>query len=387
LTTMLGLLDIVGQDTAVARLQRGLAGKRRPHAYLFAGPDGVGRRTTAEALAAALLCSRPKSKPNAGRLADLPAEQELVWACGDCDDCRMMTAGSHPDYHLVYKELAAFHEDTDVRNRVMQDLGIDVIRQFLIAPAGQSSARGRGKVFVVRQSELMSIPAQNALLKTLEEPPAGVTIILLCRNEQMLLPTTLSRCWLVRFGPLPEEFVRQYLADRGIDQTQAAFWSRFADGSIGRAASLAGGELYEIKQDMISRLAALPAGGDEDLAEELSATTEKLANDTVAASKSEDGVSMSKSLATREATGTMLQLIACLYVDAMSLATSTQRPLVHTDQPDAVEAAARRFSPAQLAEVIEQLGEFERILWQNVNPRVVWDNVVITCASAVPLEA
>ena len=383
---MIGLLDIVGQAVAVARLQRGLTGKRRPHAYLFAGPEGVGRRTTAEALAAALLCGQPASEPNGGKLAELPADQQLLTACGACDDCRMMAAGSHPDYHPIYKELAAFHEDANVRGRVMQDLGIPVIRQFLIVPVGQSPARGRGKVFVVRQAELMSIPAQNALLKTLEEPPPGVTIILLCRNEQMMLPTTLSRCSLVRFGPLPEQFVRQALTVRGVDDTEAAFWARFADGSIGRATALAGGGLYEIKCDMIARLAALPPGGDEDLAEELAKTTDKLADDAVAAARSDDGASLSKSLATRQATGTMLQLIACLYVDALTTATGVDRPLVHADQADAVEATAARFAPTQLAEVIEQVSEFERMLWRNVNPRIVWDNAIITCASAAPLR-
>ncbi len=382
---MVGLLDIIGQPAAVARLQRGLTGNRRPHAYLFAGPEGVGRRTTAEALATALLCSQPVSQPNDDKLPELPAGHQLLAACGQCEDCRMFAAGTHPDYHPIYKELAAFHEDSNVRNRVMQDLGIPVIRQFLIAPAGQSPARGRGKVFVIRQAELMSIPAQNALLKTLEEPPEGVTIILLCRNEQTLLPTTLSRCSLIRFGPLPEDFVSQALAARGIDGPQAEFWARFADGSVGRAITLAGGELYDVKFDMIARLASLPPGGDSDLAEQLAKTADKLAADAVAAAKSADGASLSKNLAARQAVGTMLQLIARLYVDALSVATGLDRPLAYADQGDAVRAVAERFTPTQLAEVIEQVSQFERMLWQNVNPRVVWDNVVITCASAAPL--
>ncbi len=383
---MLGLLDIVGQNTAIARLQRGLTGQRRPHAYLFAGPEGVGRRTTAEAMAAALLCSSQASQANASRLADLPADRQLVTACGQCEDCRMLAGGTHPDYHPVFKELAAFHEDSSVRGRVMQDLGIPVIRQFLIAPAGQAPARGRGKVFIVRQAELMSVPAQNALLKTLEEPPPGVTIILLCRNEQTLLPTTLSRCSLVRFGPLPEDFVRSALAEQGIDDMQAAFWARFADGSVGRASKFAAGELYETKCDMIARLAAMPAGGDGDLAESLSKTTDKLAADAVSAAKG-DGASLSKNLAGRQAAGTMLQLIACLYVDALSAATGVDRPIAYADQLEAVQLAARRFTPTELAEIIEQLSEFERMLWQNVNPRLVWDNVIVTCASAAPLQA
>ena len=113
---------------------------------------------------------------------------------------------------------------------------------------------------------------------------------------------------------------------------------------------------------------------------------DKLAADAVAAARSDDGASLSKSLAARQATGTMLQLLACLYVDALTIAIGADRSLVHADQADAVAAAAEHFTPTQLAEIIEQLGEFERMLWQNVNPRIVWDNVVITCASAAPLR-
>ncbi|MFW6133913.1 MAG: hypothetical protein ACOC8F_08460, partial [Planctomycetota bacterium] len=145
----LGLDDIVGQDEAVGRLDAAMRAGRLPHALLFAGPEGVGRRTTAVALAKTLLCAEAA---NIGGPALFGAEEvapAAPRACGQCDDCRMTEAASHPDLHPVYKELAAYHDDPQVRERKMQRLVIDVVRQFLIAPAGQAPSRGRGKVFIV----------------------------------------------------------------------------------------------------------------------------------------------------------------------------------------------------------------------------------------------
>ena len=377
----LQLADIAGQDKAIARLQAVLAGERMPHAYLFAGPDGVGRRTTALALAGTLLCEKPIEMeiPAPLKQADLREDFLFRQACGACADCAMLQAGSHPDLHVVYKELARYHEDANVRSRVTQDLGIAVIRRFLIAPAGRAASRARGKVFIILEAELMSTPAQNALLKTLEEPPDGVTIILICRRGEQMLPTTLSRCAIVHFGPLPREFVVAKLIEQQVERTEAEFWAGFTRGSVGRAALLSRQGMYEIKRTMLDALAAIPPGGDAELGENLVKVMEKLAAMEVADVKKADGAALSARLASRRAAGAMLELIASAFTDALVLATGADVPLVHVDQDETVRTLAERFSPTQLADVIEQLSEYERLLWRNVNPRLVWDNAVITC--------
>jgi len=359
---MLGLSDIVGQDRAVASLQRAISGARVPHALMFVGPAGVGRRTTAEALAARLLCERGTH-------------------CGQCPDCTMMAAGSHPDFHLVYKELAAFHPESEVRGRKQQQLGIDVVKHFLIAPAGRAPTRGRARAFVVREAELMSPEAQNALLKTLEEPPDGVMIVLICIRAEQMLPTTRSRCRPVRFGPLPREFVVDKLSAGGTERGEARFWAAFTDGSIGRSAAMADGGMYEIKRDLIDRVAVLPPEGDTALARHLVKITDELAKAAVDEAAKTDGGELAKTLATRRATGTMLALIAAAFSDAMLLATGADRPLVNADQPAAVKALAERLGPADLARVVEQFSRYERLLWRNVGSKIIWDNVVLTCAS------
>jgi len=390
---MIQLLNIVGQAKAIVQLEQSMHSARMPHAFLFAGPAGVGRKTTARALAATLLCHQPVKVQPTGEIATAlaaaggSAEHPFVQACGRCDDCRMMEALSHPDYQPVYKELAAFHEDSNVRGRVMQELGIDVIRSFLIAPVARSSTRGRGKVFVVHEAELMSPAAQNSLLKTLEEPPPGVTIILVAERPEEMLATTLSRCAVVRFGPLPRPFVTGKLVESGVAAAEADFWAAFTGGSIGRATRLARQGMYAVKRDLVEQLAALTPAGDADLGDRLNKTAEALADAAIKETKDTSGGELSKTLAGRQAAAMMLDIIASAFGDAMHLACGGEAAaMVNADQPDVPVAIGRRLDGTRLAQVLQQLSEFEGLLWRNANAKIIWDNVVITCASAAPLQ-
>jgi len=377
---MVGLLDIVGQDHALGQLQRTLAGARRPHAYIFAGPRGVGRRTTAVEFARLLLCEQPVESANAGRLEGLDDDFALGVACGRCPSCETLSAGTNGDFHFVYKELARYHDDPAVRERKMQSLSIDVVRDNLIGPAYRASSGGRGKVFVVAQAELMSVPAQNALLKTLEEPPAGVTIILLATSAADLLPTTRSRCQLVRFGSLPRKFVAGKLTSEGVSAAEADFWAAMTDGSIGVALELAGQKLYEFKTRLVAALAAAAGGPAGELAEMLTKAMDKRAKSLQRAD-----AALAASLANRQAGGMLLGLIASVYRDALGVACQGDRPLTHADQAAAIGQIAGRFGPAGAAEILTQLARCEQLLWRNVNAKLLWDNVAATCASAAPL--
>src|SRR4051812_770559 len=159
---MASFRDIFGQDAALDVLRRAYAVDRLPHGMIFAGLPGVGKATTARALAQLFLCERPK-------------EDE---ACGRCDSCRVFEAGDHPDYHVVYRQLARIEKEK-VKAR---DLGIEVVRQYLVGPANLKSVMGRGKFFLVEEAETMNAAAQNGLLKTLEEP-AGRTVIVLITDQ------------------------------------------------------------------------------------------------------------------------------------------------------------------------------------------------------------
>jgi DNA polymerase-3 subunit delta' len=206
---------IFGQDRAVDVLRRMQATGRLPHGLLFAGPVGVGKRTTAAALATVFLC--PKADDGE--------------PCGKCEACVVMAAGNHPDFHFVYRQLIRIEK----KDAVARDLSVDVIRDYLIEPAGLKPAMGQGKVFVVEEAELMNNQAQNALLKTLEEPIGRTLIVLLTDQPDALLPTIRSRTQMVRFGPLPVELVTKELVRRGIDASQAREAAALGEGSLGLA--------------------------------------------------------------------------------------------------------------------------------------------------------
>src|SRR5687768_7537167 len=160
--------DIFGQDAAIDFLRRALHADRLPHALIFTGPAGVGKGTTASALAKLFLCEKPRD--------DSP--------CGKCDSCRVFDAGNHPDFHFVYRQLIRLDKETSKA----RDLSIDVVRDFVIGPAGRKTVMGRGKAFVLKEADLMNAAAQNALLKTLEEPLGRTLIILLTDQPAALLP-------------------------------------------------------------------------------------------------------------------------------------------------------------------------------------------------------
>jgi len=357
---MIELDDIVGQEEAIRRLRQAAASRRTPHAYLFVGHEGVGRRTTALAFAKLLLCRDP-------------AEAR---ACGTCESCKLFDAGTHPDLHMVYKELARYHDKPEVRNQKMQNLGIPVIRQFLIDPAWRASSLGRGKVFIVAQADLMTGEAQDALLKTLEEPPAGVTIILIAHHVEQLLPTTQSRCQVVRFGSLPEAFIVSRLGESGISETEATFWARLCEGSLGEAMDFAARGLYDVKVALLEELAR----ADEiTLSEKLAAARDALAEALIKDAKKDKGIELAGQLASRRAAAVILRLIAGAFRDALAGACGSTRPAVNEDQSHVVEALRRRFDVPQLGRIVEQLADYETLLRRNVNPKTVWDNVALTC--------
>ena len=248
---VLSFEDILGQGRAIATLETQLAAGRLHHGLIFHGPMGVGKHRTARALASTLLCLSPQTDLT-GRLGP----------CGGCDSCRLLerdraegldagdadavadrenveeriAASNHPDLHVVSKELARFSDDRSTRSRVLTQFPVEVVREHLVEPVGRRPQVSRGKVFVVDEAELLNVASQNALLKTLEEPPAGTTLILVTTRAERLLPTIRSRCQRLAFVPLPDDVVAEYLDEHGALAGNLRNWAiAFSAGSLGRA--------------------------------------------------------------------------------------------------------------------------------------------------------
>lgn len=229
---------IAGHEAQLRRLTRLLAEGRTPHALLFFGPEGVGKRRTASAAAASLLCMRPP----AGR------------PCGVCESCRALAAGTHPDFYVLRPE-AAGRAARSIRIDAVRAVRAETARVPLLAPR---------RVVIIDEAESMNEAAQNALLKTLEEPAGAAVFILVTGARQALLPTILSRCTGVSFAPLGRAALLRVLAAGGVPERAAAALAALSEGSAGRALRLYGTDAPALREDALAALEALAAGMTAD---------------------------------------------------------------------------------------------------------------------------
>jgi hypothetical protein len=224
--------SVLGQERAIATLRSAVRSGRVHHAWIFHGPQGVGKFTTALAFAGLLLDAAPGGPEPDGTS---PAGQ-------------MLRRRAHPDLHIVRKELALVSREPSVRDRKQISIPRDVVEEFLIEPAqrtrvvqGDTLAH---KVFIVDQADLLNHHSQTILLKTIEEPPPGTVILLVSSSEHELAATIRSRCQRVGFAPLSDEAMRAWLerAGAGVPEAQRRWMMGFAGNAPGvlRAALDAG---------------------------------------------------------------------------------------------------------------------------------------------------
>ncbi len=205
----------------------------------------------------------------------LGAEVVLTLPCNACESCRAVETNNHPDLHIITKELIRYHDKTGKSKGTT--LSIDVIRGEITGDSQEGkeakiykrSFRGRGKFFIIDEADLMEAPAQNSLLKVLEEPPAESYLILITTSPGELLSTIRSRAQLVMFNELPEEIVTAGLVGAGLGGEDAALLARLARGSLGRALRWAQ-EIRTIEQknsaaaERNAKKAATAEGDEED---------------------------------------------------------------------------------------------------------------------------
>ncbi|MGH7767717.1 MAG: DNA polymerase III subunit delta' [Candidatus Binatia bacterium] len=198
--------DIVGHDKPLAALRRALSQDRLHHAYLFIGPEGVGKKTVALSLAKAVHCQ----------------EMERDF-CGRCDHCLRIANHNHPDVRLIGPLPGK------------KEISIEQVRALERELNYRAFSNGK-KIAIVDPARLMNFSAQNALLKTLEEPPAGSVLIMISTSAGGLLPTLLSRCLRLSFAPLPASAVVEGLISRqGLRLEQAQLLAASSMGSLGKA--------------------------------------------------------------------------------------------------------------------------------------------------------
>lgn len=320
---MAALRDLVGHEEIKTGLTNAVARNRVSHAYIFHGPPGVGKKTAGFAFARALLCRRGGGD-----------------ACGTCDDCSRTERGVHPDLHLVRPDGAS--------------IKIKQLRSLRGNTAITSFGEGR-QVFLVEQAEKMTTEAANSLLKTLEEPSAGVVFILVTDDPGGMLPTVLSRCQCYRFGLLSRDEVLRVVApvagSAGCAQNVAAL----SGGSPGRALALLAGT----------------GGRDRVLELVLRWALDRRAGVPVPAIE----------LNSRDEAREFVNHLTVLFRDVMvRQQTGTGELLINIDRREDIAVLAGAYGRREVLDILVTAEETARRLASNVNQRLALDTLLFKIA-------
>lgn len=227
--------EIRGNTPLVEQLRRSAASGRSSHAYLFLGGAGAGKRLIANTFAKALQCEGEK-RP-----------------CDSCKSCHAFNHGNHPD--VIY-----FQPLKNGKTYTIED-----VREQLLETVDLKPFQYEKKIYIIEKADTLNIQSQNALLKTLEEPPARAVFLLLAERAEAFLPTILSRVVVMKIRPLSAETIADYLMQAGHLAEESHILSAYAQGRIGQALELVEDEGFrEMRQDILGKLEALPSMSEGD---------------------------------------------------------------------------------------------------------------------------
>lgn len=222
---MYGFEEVVGHEDIIKHLQNAISLKKVSHSYIFDGEAGSGKKLLARLFAMTLQCEKAGIDP-----------------CLNCPSCKKVLSNNHPDIIFVQHEKPNSISVDEIRDQVVNDIAI---KPYL----------GPYKIYIIHDAQKLTIQAQNALLKTMEEPPEYGILLLLTDNADGLLPTILSRCVRLQLRALSDDLVKQYLMEvLHIPDYQADVSASFARGNIGKARQIAGSEDFEYMTKMAMKL-------------------------------------------------------------------------------------------------------------------------------------
>lgn len=202
--------NILGHENIIAQLKNAVSVNKVSHAYIFNGEDGSGKNIIAKSFAMSLLCEKGGEE-----------------GCGECHFCKQVLSGNNPDLKYLSHEKPASIGVEDVREQLVEDIAI-------------KPYNGKYKVYIVDEAEKLTVQAQNAILKTIEEPPAYIVIIFLTNNAEVFLPTIISRCIIFNLRPIKDDVIVEHLISKYmVPEYEARICASYAQGKLGRAIRLA----------------------------------------------------------------------------------------------------------------------------------------------------
>lgn len=317
---------VLGHERQKEILRRALASGRLAHAYLFEGPEGVGKRLTALALARAVFCRQGTG-------------------CGDCISCRKVDHNNHPDLHILEAD------GTSIKIDQVRGLQKELSYRPLEAPK---------KVCLIDGAERLNPAAGNALLKTLEEPTGEALLILLASQPERVLGTIRSRCQRLPFSRLPRHRIKEVLCDRlGIDETEGHILAALSEGSFKKALGRDKDLYLSRRKEILKALCALPTKSVLpvfDLARQLAEQKEHLPD--------------------------ILEIIQAFYRDLLLfLHGRAETEWVNVDLADKVRRNAARETIASLLQKLDAVTASHRHLERNVNRQLAMEILLLKLAA------
>ncbi|HOB19782.1 MAG TPA: DNA polymerase III subunit delta' [Candidatus Atribacteria bacterium] len=315
---------IVGQSQLLRMMDSILSGGRIAHAYIFAGPRGAGKKTLSSLFVKAMLCRTPGDKP-----------------CHACKTCRQYDSGNHPDVSRISRP-----EDKQI-------IPVDLIRAMRDDIIVKPFQNGK-KIFFIYEADRMTEQAQNALLKTLEEPPDHACIILLTENMNALLPTILSRCQIFRISSLPVRDAAQIVMQRlGLPAQEARVYAALARGIPGLALELAGdGDFREQRNRLLAGLDSAGLSGLLELGPVFAQRRESVFN--------------------------LLDMVELWFRDLLVMKeTGDESLVVNADKVDLLRRQTMRFTSKGLMDIIQSIERCARSLNNYGNFELAIDNMLL----------
>ena len=316
--------QVVGHKRAVDLLKWALASERVAHAYLLTGPPQIGKRSLALDFAQALNCL-DEEKP-----------------CGQCLACSKIAHGSHPDVQVIEGEGGT--------------IKIDQMRT-LRREAALFPLEGRWKIYIIRQMEQATTEAANCLLKTLEEPPPHVVLMLTASEAEALLPTIVSRCQVINLRPLTTETVQRSLQERwGVDVERARLLARLSGGRLGWAVVASQNDaILSRREKYLDQMMKLMGQGRVERMEYV----QQLSHDP-------------------EALRELLQLWLSWWRDLLLTASGSSAEIINIDREDTLRAQAERYSLDQVRDFVEALRAAAWRLEHNANTRLTLEVLMLS---------
>lgn len=331
------MYQVIGQPKPVEILRHSLETGRLAHSYLFVGPPHIGKKTLALGLAQALNCEEPEGP------------------CGRCGSCIRIAAGKHADVQVIGRLGEAAQGDAGAR----KEIGIKQIRELQQAAMLQPY-EGRARVFIIDSAEHLNEESANCLLKTLEEPPPQVFIILLTLNDGMLLPTIVSRCQRVELVPASPQVIEDALVQKWeVAPARARTLSRLCRGCIGWAILATLDE--RVLEERSEKLAQLRGLATSDITQRFD-----LANRlAVGLSKRRDSVEET------------LSLWLEWWRDLLLVKAGCSQYITNVDEEAFLQQQAEEYELADVRDCIEAIRAAQRQLEQNANPRLVLEVLML----------